>query len=615
VSRVRWLLVFAPLVSALPAGAQKPVQVPRDTLAWVGPGVITSADFIRRMELMPFPESTKGVDPESLKAMTLRAMIAEKVLAIEKDRLGLPEGRSTLLMRRELENALVRDELYRRQVLDRTAPGRRETAEGMKRLVKDNRVLSFLVPSESDGNTLAGILKSARPGDLLRDVPPSLYTQMDTITVKIGATDTAYETAAYAIGPSRVSKPFHSAIFGWAVLYLLDRTTNPDAARMDLADRHRRVEKILRARHESERYEEYYREVLAPHNALADSSIFNLLADSIAALWGEDTSHFLSHGSYLLTGDLVDLIGSRLRGHLDSVFVNLDEGSLTLGEILEVMRYADFRSKEREGVQFRKNLNGQVRDLVAQELLSREGRKESLQYAPSVRKDLDLWSGYWAAREMYYRIRDSVTVTDDDILRHLRKYKVIFGPAYEVNVREVLCDSLSGVEAVLNELGRGVPFSSVASARSRRTEWASGGGVSGWFRVDLHPALGFEAMNTDTGKTTGPLRLDEGWSVFQVIGKRRTGESKVDFDVLKRNVRGRLLLERRKQATDRAIADLARREHVVIDAAKLRKVTLTQIPMFTRRLIGFGGRMAAFPQLMKAWDWVNLPVPAETVVP
>jgi parvulin-like peptidyl-prolyl isomerase len=609
------LIVFLSLAAVTPADAQPPARIPADTLAWIGPRVITSLDLLERMELMPFPESSKGVPPESLKAMTLRAMIAEKLLALERERLGLPEESGSLLMRQGLEDALVRDELYRRQVLDSTVPKRGEVAEGMKRFPKINRLLAFLTPSEADGETLARILKSAKAGDLLRDVPPALYTELDTLIVKFGAPDTAFESAAYAIGTSRVARPFHSAAFGWAVLYLLERTANPVASKMDVPDRSRMVEKIIRARHESDRYERYYKQVLAPHTAQADSALFSVLADSIESLWAEDTAHFLSHGSYMLTGDLVELIASRLHRRLDSVLVRLDSGNLTLGETLEMFRYADFRSKEREGLQFRKNLSAEVRDLAAQALLTREGRNEGLQYSPSVRKSLEVWTDFWAAREMYYRVRDSVTVSDGEILRHLVKYKAVFGRYYEVSLREVLCDSLSQVDAALDEIGRGEQFSAVAARRSRRAEWGASGGASGWFRVDRYPDIGFEAMNADTGKITGPVKLPEGWSIFQVIGKRRTEEGKAGFDLLKQNVRARLLGEKRKLALDRYIANLVRSRRVAIDAANLKKINVTHVPMFTRRLIGFGGRMAAYPMLIKAWDWVSQPVPPETVVP
>lgn len=600
------------LAPAIPAGARISAQVPQDTLAWIGPRVLTTQDLFQRLELMPFPESRKGVDPESLKARTLRAMIAEKLLADEKARLGLVDDRTTLLMQHELENALVRDELYRREVLDRAVPTKQEIALGLKRVGADVRAIAFLVSSATEGSTLAGMLKSARPGRLLRNIPRSLYTESDTVTIKFGAADTAVENAAYSIGPSGVSGPFFTPGAGWSVLYRLGTTPNAVAAKMDIADRRRRVEKILAARRESVRYEQYYRQVLGSRSALADSVIFNLLADSIAALWSEDTAHFIDRGSYILTGDLVELIASRLGTRLDSVFVKIDTGDLTLGEVLEMMRYADFRSKEREGLQFRKNLNGEVRDIVGQALLSREGRNQALQYAPSVRKDLALWSDYWGARAMYYRIRDSVRVSDAEILAHLAEHGDIFGRYYEVSLREVLCDSLPRMGAVIDEIGRGGSIQGAASKYTQRPEWARSGGASGWFRVDAHPELGFDAMDADTGKIVGPLKLREGWSLFQVLGKR-LAERGVPFDVLKTNVRQRLLQERRKQAVDRCVAELVRSRHVVIDAAKLRKLTVTNVPMFTRRLIGFGGRMAAFPMLMKAWDWANRS--PETIVP
>jgi hypothetical protein len=66
-----------------------------------------------------------------------------------------------------------------------------------------------------------------------------------------------------------------------------------------------------------------------------------------------------------------------------------------------------------------------------------------------------------------------------------------------------------------------------------------------------------------------------------------------------------LLGEKRRETLNRLVAGLAREQGVVIDQRKLREIEYSQIPVFTRRLIGFGGRMAAFPLLMQMWDWVK----------
>jgi parvulin-like peptidyl-prolyl isomerase len=208
-----------------------------------------------------------------------------------------------------------------------------------------------------------------------------------------------------------------------------------------------------------------------------------------------------------------------------------------------------------------------------------------------------------------------VTVTDEDILQHLLKNKEIFGRYYEVNVREVLTDSLQDVGVLLENLQRGQSLAELASQFSRRPEWAKNGGESGYFQVLQHPEIGFQAMNVDTGRLVGPLRLPEGYSLFKMLGKRLTDEALVSFDALKQNIRTRLLTEKRKQAVDRFIANLAREQNVNVDYDKVKSIKITQIPMFTRRLIGFGGRMAAVPLLMQRWDWIKEYLQPSTVLP
>lgn len=595
--------------------AQEVLSLPQDTIARFGSSIITARELKLRLEMMPFPDRQKGVEPESLKARALRAMIAEKALAYEKRRLGLPDDKTTELMRQELENVLVRNDLYRREVLAKSKPSRSEIANGMQRVTNTLRVISFLVRSEDDGTALARALRNRTPENLLHAVPSHLYLQQDTITIRFGSPDTTFENAAFAIGKSRVSKPFYSGMFGWVLLYLLEKKPDPETYGMSLADRGRHVEKILQSRHEGLRYERYYTQELSSRHAYGDSAVFNLLADSIVSLWKEDSTRYQSHGAYIITGDVVDLLIHRLRFQMDSVLVRIDEGDLTLGQVLEMFRYQDFRSKALEGQQFKLELNEAIRGTVGRELLVREGRKQGLQYSSAVQADLRQWDDFWAARQMYYHVRDSVNVTDEDIVAHLLKNKEIFGRYYEINVREVLTDSLADMGMIIDRLQTGQRLADLAQEYSRRTEWAKNGGMSGFFSVLRHPELGFEAINADTGKLVGPVRLPEGYSLFTVIGKRRTKEAVVGFDTLRQNIRTRLLGEKRIQTVNRYIAAIVNRQEVSINYRKLRQMKITQIPMFTRRLIGFGGRMAAAPILMKQWDWVKESQAAETIVP
>ena len=585
--------------------AQKRALLPLDTIARIGQTVITARDLLLRLELMPFPAKQTKAEAETLKSKALYALIAEKVLARAANRQGISGDEKTGLMKYELENIFVRDELYQREIVAHAAPSRQEIAEGMARIVKEVQVLSFLVRSTSEGASLALKLRTCKPDSVLKKIPRTSYAQADTIMIRFGTADTAYENAAYAIDKSRVSRVFFSNNFGWVVLYLLDKRTYKPAVELALPDRQRRVEQTLQGRHEQELVGKYSYQILKSRRALADSILFDALADSISSLWKEDTSHFKSHGRFILTSDLVDLMLVRMKPMLRSTLVTIDDGNLSLADMLEMFRYLDFTSGACEGGPFRLELNDAVKDLVAKELLVREGRRQGLQNTMAVQSDLQLWTDSWAARSLYYRVRDTVSVSEEDIIRHLVKNNTYFGHSYQVNVREILTANLSDIAKVFDEMKQGRTLGALAKQYSLRTEWAAREGESGYFDASEHPELGFHALMADTSKMSGPVRLTEGYSIFRVLGKRSTKRALTGFDTLRANIERRLLTEKRKEAMERFVAGQAREQRVVIDQDKLKLVPYSQIPMFTRRFIGFGGRMVATPLLMQMWDWIK----------
>ena len=580
-------------------------MLPQDTVAHVGPEVITSVELLKRIELMPFPENRQPDQAEEIKSKALYSMIAEKLLATEARHQQLPEDHTTNLMRHELENLLIRDALFKREVEEKARPAERDIYDGMKRYRIELTVLSFLVSTEVQGKILANRLRETHRDSLLKDLPTGMYSQLDTIKIHFGGPDTAYEDAAYAIGKSRVSKPFYSSTLGWAVLYLLESNSYAAATKMNIEDRHRHVEKVLRERLMMELSDQYSREVLKNRTAAADSTIFNIFSDSILALWHIDPEHFHRDNGYIITSDMIDVLLERLVPLLDTTFVKVEDGNLTLGDILEMMRYEGFEAQSYEGLTSKFELNEEVKHVVGRELLAREGRKKLLQYSNAVLGDLSMWMDYWSARQLFYRVRDSIKVTDQDVYNHLLKNKEMFGSNYSVNIREILSDDLGGVSTIMQAIGNGKNLADLAGTYSKRTEWASRGGESGLFKILDHPELGFRALLADTGKLVGPLKLKEGYSLFTVLRKQRTNSAIVSFDTLRDNIEKRLITEKRKDTVDRFIASLAREQHVTIDSDKLKRVKPTLIPMFTRRYMGFGGMMSATPLLMRQWDWMK----------
>jgi hypothetical protein len=589
--------------------------LPEDPVARVGNETITAADLLRRMELMPFPDALQPGRPDAAKRKALYALIAERVLANEARRQHLAEDETTLRMRRELENLFIRDELFKREVERKAEPREADIREGLRRFTWEVTVVSYLVRTEEDGKRLANELRHQGEAAMPKDIFTALVTERDTIRIHFDGPDSSFENAAYAIGEGGVSATFRSSKLGWAVLSLI--ATNPYriAEHMKPEEQRRHVEQALRRRIETELQDLYARKILATRTALADSAVFNLFADSLIAMWKSDPAYFHRKEGYVVTSDMIDLLIDRLMPFLGRTYVHIEDGDLTLAQVLEMLRYEDFLCAAYEGWEARRELNEEVKHVVGRELLAREGRRLHLESSKPVQADLAMWEGFWAARALTNRVRDTLRIGDEEILDHFVRNVRVFGASYEVNIREILCKDIQRASAILDSLRRGRSLEALATECSLRRDWAERGGESGYFAVADHPVLGFRALLATSGGLQGPFQLDGGYSLFLVLGTRRTKQAITGFDTLRRHVAARLLDDKRRTTMDRYVASLARDENVSVDEDGLKKIHPTMVPMFTRRFMGFGGMMSATPILLRQWEWYDEFKRAAMIIP
>ena len=108
----------------------------------------------------------------------------------------------------------------------------------------------------------------------------------------------------------------------------------------------------------------------------------------------------------------------------------------------------------------------------------------------------------------------------------------------------------------------------------------------------------------DVGETKGPLILREGYSIVRLLGRRFDADS-VMIDSLLAREYGRVRIAHRQAAIDQAVARLALARKVEIYYNRIKAVDLSNVNMFTRRFIGFGGRMNTAPVLMPQWQWLE----------
>jgi len=123
--------------------------IPEDTLAEVGSSVLTARDFLERFELMPFLGKDQATRHDSAKVQALRALVAEQLLSQEAAVRGVNRDSISLRRRNGLERMMVRDELYKREVVAKVTVNDRELSAGMRRYPLELKLLFFASRSGS----------------------------------------------------------------------------------------------------------------------------------------------------------------------------------------------------------------------------------------------------------------------------------------------------------------------------------------------------------------------------------------------------------------------------------------------------------------------------------
>ncbi|MCX6135947.1 MAG: peptidylprolyl isomerase [Ignavibacteriales bacterium] len=210
---------------------------------------------------------------------------------------------------------------------------------------------------------------------------------------------------------------------------------------------------------------------------------------------------------------------------------------------------------------------------------------------------------------------DQDSLKRKDIMQLAMQYPDI-GTAVRLNIQEALCGSAAEAQRCLDSLRNGAAFSALARHSTMRRAWSERGGVSGFFAVSEHPALGRAAMLADTGKLVGPIKLPEGYSVFKVLGKKWPDLSEFpSADSLRVAARANVLTAKRQSSLDSYIASTAKKYGVQFFYEKLPGIEIQSANMVTRRRIGFGGTIAAYPLLYPNYRWVSKMNESQRVIP
>ncbi|HSD63647.1 MAG TPA: peptidylprolyl isomerase, partial [Ignavibacteriaceae bacterium] len=176
-----------------------------------------------------------------------------------------------------------------------------------------------------------------------------------------------------------------------------------------------------------------------------------------------------------------------------------------------------------------------------------------------------------------------------------------------INIAEVLTDSLNLAEKVLNALNEGADIKDLARRYTKRDSLREKGGVFGYFNITQHGEIGRIASQLKINDIYGPVKLDDGYSIFKVLDKKDdTTSYSMSFDEVKAQLIEKITLSKFEKYINEYNAALANKYSVEINDDALKNIDGIFMNLVVARYMGFGGEIYAVPYTEEYSGWYDI---------
>ena len=574
-------------------------------LATIGNEVITVEDFKNRFEFMPHLNySSTNID--SIKKEFLYSLVAEKLWALEADELNIDTLETIILSLKSLENLFVRDELYKHEVESKINIANEEIAKGISRV---NRILSTNIIISSDSVEIWGLYNTLQKNADFDSILSEINLPKKKYDVKFGSLeDEKIEDAVFSLNKNEISKPlkFNN---NWFIFKLIDEKQD-SVKELTLDHAKNIVLSTLKNNKAQILGRKFVDGILGGKKILADKMIFDQFCSKLFELLSKKTNDSIQdsiNGIQLGETDILNLLSALDKSILNDAFVKFDDRPATLKDFMSYLIYQKVYFDSLNLTVIKTTLNNYVKQFIENEAVAREGYKRSFAELPSVKNELKIWKNYYLAEVLMNSLSDSIKISENEINNLVQSEDSITGNNLQVNIIEILTDKLSEVEEILNKLNEGKDFEYLASIYNKRKWTQQSNGEWGFFDANRAGEIGKIASELEVGKIYGPLKVPEGYSIFKVIAKK---EKEIpnpiqDNNENKKFVKIKLALQKMDDLINKKTVSLADKYNIKVNENLLKTFETSELNTFTYRLIGFGGKIAAFPITIPMYEWYN----------
>jgi parvulin-like peptidyl-prolyl isomerase len=578
-------------------------------VARVGNLTITDREFLERYEMTPGFNRHRKSTIESQKIEFLFSLIAEKLWALESMNRGMDTTDVIKFTTESFTKMFVRDALFKKEVQEKSIASEQEILEGLNKSTTKLYV-NFLFSNDLEEiNFLHKLLNDGIPFDSILAESIEKQEQITPIEVVFGQMDESVEETLFNLKAGEYTKPILTHD-GWYIFKLVNRSEQLMDGNVSREDAAKTVKKTLEARKLIANQKEFYSDFFRDKQVDINPKLFETLAKNISSLFEYKKKNYQLKENELMNLEVPDILkmeevfGPAL---LNSSFIIFDKDPISFGKYMRMLVFDGYNASDYKINFIRASLDTRVRQDIEKELLYREGKSRGYEDLAEVKEEVQTWREHYLFQALKAQYGDSVQVSDDEVFSYYQKNHKPEWIPMQVNIIEILTDSLAIVQKVFNELNDGKDFKEISRKYNKRESTKKTDGEYGLFPVSQHGDIGRIAASMNIGDVYGPLELKEGFSVFKLIDKQeqRTAAPEQPYEKVKNKYRQDLTYQKLYRKMTDFTYSLSVKYGVSLNLDLLEQIKVTTLPSFGIRFLGFGGKMTAVPLLAPNVDWAE----------
>ncbi|NWF49651.1 MAG: peptidylprolyl isomerase [Ignavibacteriaceae bacterium] len=354
-----------------------------------------------------------------------------------------------------------------------------------------------------------------------------------------GDMDPAFEEQAYSMNVGEISKPVKTA-FGYSIIKVEDRVTLPILTEYEFQMKKPKLERIIKIRKMRAGEVEYL-------NSVFDRSKFILNADAVQKLFAD------------LNELNIEEISSP--SSKDDICAEYNGEAYTGSHVLEKINLIP--EYHRSKITSVNALKAVIEGLIIQQQLLLIAQSKGYDRLPVVISTAEKMKKNLFLKYKLESILRKKIVSDSVLFDYYTKNIQFFQTMREINLQEIIVESKEFAENIKARILAGEDFGELAKQFSIREWSAKNNGVLGFTQAEKFGDYEELFWNLDAGEVTGPLKIENGFGIFRMLGK--IDSKPIDYSLVKDRVENLYKFDHRSAIRDEYLKELMPKARININ--------------------------------------------------